>query len=186
MPIAAAFLAALEDYRPSGPDEAADVDRTRALLAGDDPWGRSAPLHVTGSAVVVHPPTGRVLLRWHERQQAWLQVGGHADPGETDPFVTALREGIEETGLSDLRAWPGPEPTLLHLVVVPVPAGKGEPAHEHLDVRYVLATDTPDAIRPETPEARLRWLPATEAIESTSEENLKVMLRRVADLLSAR
>lgn len=185
MSVAPAFLAALEDYAASTAAEAADLERARALLAGDDPWSRSAPMHVTGSAVVVHPPTGRVLLRWHERQQAWLQVGGHADPGEIDPFVTALREGMEETGLADLRAWPGPEPTLVHLVAVPVPAGKGEPAHEHLDVRYVLATDTPDAVAPETPEARLRWLSAAEAVDFTSEENLKVMLRRVAALLSA-
>ena len=185
MPVAPAFLAAIGQYRARTPAEVADLDRARALLARADPWSRSAPLHVTGSAVVVHPLTGRVLLRWHERQQAWLQVGGHADPGETDPFVTALREGIEETGLADLRAWPGPEPTLLHLVAVPVPAGKGEPAHEHLDVRYVLATATPDEIQPETPSARLRWMPADEAVAFTSEENLKVMLRRVAALLSA-
>ncbi len=184
MPVAPSLLTALDHYGAETDEELADLDRARALLAGDDPWSRSAPLHITGSAVVVHPPTGRVLLRWHERQQAWLQVGGHADPGETDPFVTALREGIEETGLADLRAWPGPEPALVHLVAVPVPAGKGEPAHEHLDVRYVLATDTPDAIVPETPAARLRWLPAAEAVEATSEENLRVMLRRVAGLLS--
>ncbi len=182
--VAPAFLAALDDYQPVTAAEVADRARARALVTGTDPWSRSVPLHVTGSALVVHPPTGRVLLRWHERQQAWLQVGGHADPGETDPFVTALREGMEETGLQDLRAWPGPDPTLVHLVAVPVPAGKGEPAHEHLDVRYVRATDTPDAIEPETPEARLCWLPADEAVAFTTEENLKVMLRRVADLLS--
>lgn len=184
MPVASTFLAALDAYEPQSPDEATDLERARTLLGGDDPWSRSVRLHVTGSAVVVHPPTSRVLLRWHERQQAWLQVGGHADPGEVDPFVTAVREGEEETGLADLRAWPGPEPTLVHLVAVPVPAGKGEPAHEHLDVRYVLATDTPGATEPETPGARLRWMAATDAVEFTSEENLKVMLRRVADLLS--
>ena len=54
-------------------------------LAGADPWARDTPRHVTCSALVLHPPSGRVLLRWHRRQQAWLQVGGHADPGETDP-----------------------------------------------------------------------------------------------------
>ena len=185
MSVAPAFLAALDGYRPVTAAEDADRARARALVGGADPWSRSVPLHVTGSALVVHPPTARVLLRWHERQQAWLQVGGHADPGETDPFVTALREGMEETGLRDLRAWPGPAPTLVHLVAVPVPAGKGEPAHEHLDVRYVLATDTPDAIEPENPAAHLRWLSAADAVEFTSEENLKVMLRRVAALLPA-
>jgi 8-oxo-dGTP pyrophosphatase MutT (NUDIX family) len=180
---ARSFAAELAAYRPGSPEEAADLDRARALLAGPDPWSRSVPLHVTGSALVVHPPTARVLLRWHERQQAWLQVGGHADPGEVDPFVTALREGAEETGLDDLRPWPGLEPTLVHLVAVPVPAGKGEPAHEHLDVRYVLATDTPDAARPENPTARLQWLTVAEALAFVAEDNLRVALRRVAELL---
>jgi 8-oxo-dGTP pyrophosphatase MutT (NUDIX family) len=177
------FAAALAAHRPGSPEEAADLERARALLAGPDPWSRSVPLHVTGSAIVVHPPTARVLLRWHERQQAWLQVGGHADPGEVDPFVTALREGAEETGLEDLRPWPGPGPLLLQVVVVPVPEGKGEPAHEHLDVRYVLATETPEAIVPESATARLRWLPVADAVTFVAEDNLRVMLRRVADLL---
>ncbi len=184
VPVTPAFFDALDGYRAATSEEIADLARLRDLLAGGDPWSRSTPLHVTGSAVVVHPPTGRVLLRWHERQDAWLQVGGHADPDETDAFVTALREAIEETGLVDLGPWPDAQPTLVHLVAVPVPAGKGEPAHEHLDVRYVLATETPDAIEPENPAARLRWLPAADAVEFTSEENLRVMLRRVADLLA--
>ena len=178
------LAAVLAGHHPRGRQEAADLARARALLEADDPFGRATPIHVTGSAVVVHPPTGLVLLRWHERLQAWMQVGGHAYRGEVDPFVTALRESAEETGLGDLRPWPGPEPVVVHLVAVPVPAGKGEPAHEHLDVRYVLGTDTPDAVVPETPAAPLRWLPAADAVEATSEENLRVLLRRVADLLA--
>src|SRR5258708_7837489 len=70
-------------YLPGNQAEAADVERVRALAeSADDPWLRSIPLHVTASALIVHPDTGRVLLRWHRRQQAWLQVGGHPAPGE--------------------------------------------------------------------------------------------------------
>lgn len=130
------------------------------LLPGEDPWSRSSPRHVTGSAIVVHPPTERVLLRWHERYQLWNHVGGHADHGEEDPYVTALREAREETGLTDLRPWPGPAPEIVHVDVVPVPASgaKGEPDHEHIDVCYVLATDEPDATVDEHGDAALRWL----------------------------
>ena len=77
----------LDRFRPEGAAEEADVRRVRALLdASADPYRRDLPLHVTASALIVHPPTGRVLLRWHQRQQDWLQVGGHGDPGETDPL----------------------------------------------------------------------------------------------------
>jgi 8-oxo-dGTP pyrophosphatase MutT (NUDIX family) len=141
---------ALDRYRPADAAEETDVARVRALLATDgDVWSRTTPLHVTGSALIVHPPSGRVLLRWHARQEAWLQVGGHGDPGETDPLAVALREGREETGLSDLRPWP--DRRLLHIAVVPVPARGDEPAHEHADLRIGLATDRPGPERPDAP-----------------------------------
>ncbi|NIH78837.1 NUDIX hydrolase [Amycolatopsis viridis] len=170
----------LVGYRARDEVERADVARIRELLAATaDPFARDTPLHVTGSAVIVHPGTRRVLLRWHERQQAWLQVGGHGDPGETDPLAIALREGREETGLGDLVPWPTAD--LLHAVVVPVPAKGAEPAHEHADLRYVLATGQPDAARPEKPDAPLKWLPLDEAIDTVSEDNVRETLRRVRE-----
>jgi 8-oxo-dGTP pyrophosphatase MutT (NUDIX family) len=169
----------LDRYQPDGETETADVRRLRAL--GSDPWRRDLPLHATASALVIHPPSGRVLLRWHQRQQAWLQVGGHGDPGETEPFAIALREAEEETGLPDLEPWP--DATIRHVVIVNVPAGKGEPAHEHADVRFFMATQTPDAARPEDENAPLRWLSFADAYEATVEANLRESLSRLGRLL---
>lgn len=98
---------------------------------------------MTVTSVILHPPSGRVLLRWHPRQQAWLLVGGHADPGESDPVTIALREGREETGLPDLTPLAGSG--VVHLTVVPVRASESEPAHEHADLRFVLTTEQPAA-----------------------------------------
>ena len=123
-----------------------------------------------------------MLLRWHQRQQAWLQVGGHADPGESDPLAIALREAREETGLADLTPWPDGQ--LRHLVIVGVPAAGAEPAHEHADLRFVFATGAPAAARAEKPDAPLRWLPLREAHEATSEANLRETLSRVQRLLT--
>jgi 8-oxo-dGTP pyrophosphatase MutT (NUDIX family) len=176
------LAALLEQYRPQGEAETADLRRVQTLAeTGDDPWRRDLPLHVTASALIVHPPTGQVLLRWHQRQQAWLQVGGHADPGESDPLAIAFREATEETGLTDLTAWP--DGHLRHLVIVDVPAGKGEPAHEHADLRYFMATDVPGAARPENEDAPLRWLSLTEARTATSEANLLETMARLERLL---
>lgn len=178
------LVAELATYVPQTAAEAEDLERVRAAVAGDDPWSRHQPLHVTGSAVVVHPPTGRVLLRWHERMDAWLHVGGHVDPDDDGPLAAARREGREETGLDDLTPWPDPDrPRIVHVAVVPVPAGKGEPAHEHADVRYVLATEHPEAVVPERPEAALRWLSLPEAVEAVGQDNLRETLRRVESLI---
>ena len=130
----------LGTYQPDGGTEAADVARVQALIErSPDPYPRSLPLHVTGSALIVHPDSGRVLLRWHPRQQAWLQVGGH-----------------------------------------------GDPAHEHADMRFFLATRTPDAIVAERPDAPLRWLTLPGALELTTETNLAETLNRAGRLLPDR
>jgi 8-oxo-dGTP pyrophosphatase MutT (NUDIX family) len=177
----------LDTYQPEGAAETADLRRIRALTrsaeADGDPWRRELPLHVTASALIVHPPTARVLLRWHQRQQAWLQVGGHGDPGESDPLAIALREAGEETGLADLVPWP--DARLRHVVIVGVPAANAEPAHEHADLRYFMATGNPDAVRAENERAPLRWLSLTQARAATSEANLRETLTRLERLLGS-
>lgn len=172
----------LARHHPQDPVEATDLQRIRGLTQqADNPWDRAHPLHITASALIVHPETRRVLLRWHERQQAWLQVGGHADPGEADPIDVALREGREETGLTDLTPWP--DASLLHVAIVAVPARGDEPAHEHADLRFLLATDSPGAATPEKPSAPLRWLTVPEARELAHEANVHEMLTRAERLL---
>ena len=176
----------LQSFSPRSSAERRDVARVKEVLDEPNPWDRSLPLHCTGSAIVVHPESCCVLLRWHERLERWLQVGGHAEPGDATPFEVAAREALEETGLRDLATWPDPErPTLLQVVVVPVPAGKGEPAHEHADLRFLLATSDPSAALPETEGARLRWLPVADAIDEVEEDNLEECLRRAACLLDS-
>ena len=173
----------LDRYRPGSDAETADIRRVRALLeSAADPYRRDLPLHVTASALIVHPGTARVLLRWHQRQQAWLQVGGHGDPGETDPLAIVAREAEEETGLTDLVPWPDGE--IQQVVIVDVPPGKGEPAHQHADVRFFMATATPDAIRAENPQAQLRWLTLPAARDTTTEPNLREAQARIEPLLT--
>ena len=174
----------LRQYRPQHPAELADVERTSALAeVCEDPWSRSLPLHLTASALTIHPDSRQVLLRWHQREQSWLQVGGHGDPGERDALVIARREAQEETGLADLVPWP--DAGLRQVVVVSVPAAGSEPAHEHADLRFLLATQAPDTITAESPDAPLRWLSLPQAREVTSEDNLRDLFAVVARLLDS-
>jgi 8-oxo-dGTP pyrophosphatase MutT (NUDIX family) len=173
--------ALLTSYQATGDTEAADLTRmTRLAASARDPWSRSLPLHFTASALVVHPATSRVLLRWHVKHGLWLQVGGHADPGESDPLRIALREATEETGLADLAPWP--DGSLLHAVVCHVRASGSEPEHEHADLRYVLATRGPDAISPENEQSPLRWLTLDQARALVGGNNLRHTLDRTESL----
>lgn len=68
--------------------------------------------------------------------------------------------------------------------LVQVAAKSDDPAHEHADLRFVLATGEPDAIRPEKPDAPLRWLTVSEALEAAGEANVREALSRLANLIS--
>ncbi len=174
---ATVVLRLLDRHRPADGTERADVARVRVLLdEAVDPWDRTRPLHLTASAFVVHPETGRVLLRRHPRQNTWLHVGGHGDAGETDPVAVALREAREETALTDLRPHTS---DLLHVAVVPVAIPSAEVTVEHADLRFVFVTDRPDDVRPERPDAPLRWASPREARELTAEDNVRRSLRHV-------
>ena len=152
------LLAALRSHPPA--DEAESRHRQRILeFVGrhPDPFDRSIPEgHLTGSAFVVSADGARVLLLHHRKLDRWLQPGGHADPGETSGEAVALRETREETGLDDLALHPA-APRPFDLDVHVIPARPGEPAHEHLDLRYLVRTGT-DALRLAPLEAAdLRW-----------------------------
>jgi 8-oxo-dGTP pyrophosphatase MutT (NUDIX family) len=174
----------LTGYQAAGKTETADLARMTRLAADEpDPWSRSLPLHFTASALVLHPETRRVLLRWHVKHGLWLQVGGHGDPGESDPLQIALREAREETGLTDLVPWP--DASLRHVAVCYVRPSATEPEHEHADLRYFLATASPGAIAPEDEHSPLRWLSLDEARDLVGGNNLRHALDR-ADAVLAR
>ena len=179
----AALADALRRHAPADPREAGDLAAILRLVE-DEPacFSRKCftPGHVTGSVFIVHPPTRRVLLHHHRRLDAWLQMGGH-DEAESDPRATALREGAEESGLSDLVLL---SPDVLDVDVHSIPPGKGEPAHLHHDVRYAAATRAPEAIlRDDAESVALRWFTLEEAERAMNEPGATRALVRIARLL---
>lgn len=60
------------------------------------PLPEDADMDFTASVFIIED--GRVLMLKHTKLDAWLQPGGHIDPGET-PDETARREAREETGM---------------------------------------------------------------------------------------
>jgi 8-oxo-dGTP pyrophosphatase MutT (NUDIX family) len=151
-------LRALADHTPTDPKERADRDHIAAFVrAHPDCFGKRNPVgHLTGSAFVVDD-RGRVLLHHHRKLQRWLQVGGHTEPDELDVADTALREAREESGLEDLVFHPALGRRPVDVDVHRIPARAHEPAHDHLDLRYVVFAPNPDAIRCSEESDDLRW-----------------------------
>ncbi|MFF5897086.1 NUDIX domain-containing protein [Streptomyces argenteolus] len=117
------------------------LDRT-----GEDVASRSTFTgHVTCSAIVVDQ-LGRVLHVPHLAGGKVLAPGGHTEPTDDSLAAVALRELHEETGLPPeaVTAWPGYETVPLDIDIHGIDAhpGKGEPGHQHFDLRFPFRLHT--------------------------------------------
>ncbi|HVR39393.1 MAG TPA: NUDIX domain-containing protein [Thermoanaerobaculia bacterium] len=185
------LLAQLRVHAPADDAEARDLESLVNLLTtADDVFSRAhfAPGHVTASCYIVDPASERLLLHHHRRLDRWLQMGGHVEAGEL-PHEAALREGSEESGLGDLELIPIGQriPAILDVDVHRIPAGRGEPDHDHFDVRYIARTAAPEAITIDRAESNeLAWLPLDRAEALMNAPESTRVVRKIDRLLRER
>ncbi|MQY03513.1 NUDIX hydrolase [Actinomadura macrotermitis] len=161
------------------PDAAQDAVRRGFLehLAGhaDGTWRACVPGHITASAAVLSDDGTRVLLTLHRKLKAWLQLGGHCEPGDATLAAAALREATEESGIAGLRL--DPVPVALDRHRVPCHPG----GSWHLDVQYV-AYAPPGARHVISDESDdLRWFPV-DALPEPTDDALRRLVTRAAAL----
>ncbi|MCI9889320.1 NUDIX domain-containing protein [Micrococcales bacterium 31B] len=99
------------------------------------------PQHVTASCFVFNRELTHILLTLHAKARAWVQFGGHLEPGDASIEESARREAREESGLPLLELLRRPDG-------VAEPLG-GLDRHDldaafscaqHLDVAFVALT----------------------------------------------
>lgn len=117
-------------------------------------WRSGPPAHLTASLLILDPSAEHVLLTLHAKAQRWFQMGGHVEAADVDLPHAALREGLEESGLSRLTLLPGPVHLDRHTL-----SGAFGSCREHLDVRYAaIATGDLDPTA-STESMDVRWFP---------------------------
>ena len=149
----------LRAHLPEDDEEDVDLRTIRVFVAQHAaPFDRRIVQgHLTASAVVMSAEGDRILLLHHRKLDRWLQPGGHGDPGETSGEAVALREALEETGLAGLALHPA-APRPLDVDVHDIPARPDEPAHQHLDLRYLVMAPREAGLRRSVEETNdLRW-----------------------------
>jgi len=176
----------LASHRPADAREAAFCDRMEELLASPaDPFARDhfLPGHFTASAFVLSPDRRRVLLILHGKLGLWLQPGGHFDANDRSAEQAARREVLEETGIEDLRSGL-PGAVLLDVDIHPIPPnpGRGEPAHEHFDLRFLFVAPS-DSFRAGSDALDARWVLAEDVEDAGTDESVRRAIRKLRALM---
>lgn len=141
---------------------------------GDGVWRECAPAHITASTAVLDSSGSLVLLTLHSKVKAWLQLGGHCEPGDTTLAEAALREATEESGIAGLELRPEPLALDRHKVYCH-PQGS-----YHLDVQYlaIAPADARHQISDESDD--LRWFPVGTLPEPTDDAVRRLVARATA------
>ena len=164
----------LVEYREAHPAEQEVADRFLAFVdAHPDVLHRTCLAgHVTASCWILNPEGTECLLTHHRKLGRWLQLGGHVD-GNANLLAGAVREVQEESGILELHVHPVPVDLDIH----PIPARGDEPAHLHLDVRYLLRA--PKGAREIVSEEShaLGWFSPTELAEIDTDESVQRLFR---------
>ena len=143
--------------------------------------------HVTGSAWILNQARTHALLLHHTKLNLWVQPGGHLDDTDASPAAGAMREALEETGISALTF---ASDALFDLDIHAIPArparprkSEMEPAHLHYDARYlIIATDKRVTISEESLDAK--WISLEELALPTQERSIARMAQKSLRLKS--
>ncbi len=176
MTLHADALAALTGWAPPSPAQETLRDRYVAhLRAHPDGLERACfPDHLTAGTLVLDASLDRVLLNLHRKARRWFAFGGHCEPGDTSLAGAALREAVEESGLTGLALDPVP----LHLDEHGVDFCDPRGTVHHLDVRF--AALAPAGAEHATSEESLdvRWWPVDALPELEDEMHELIALAR--------
>ncbi|MFQ6391894.1 NUDIX hydrolase [Nocardia sp. KC 131] len=146
----------LESWRPAAGSDASLREAMLAFL-GSAPRGclrEHVPGHITASAVVFSHDEREVLLTLHPRVGRWIQLGGHCEEGDETVPGAALREAVEESGITGLRI----EPRLYGAQAHPITCSLGVPTR-HLDLLFRIAAPAGAVPVRSAESTDLRWWP---------------------------
>ena len=166
----------IKNFKPANIQE--ERDKAAILeyvdIIGDEILNRSSRLaHLTSSGFIMNRELNKTLMIHHNIYDAWGWTGGHAD-GDRDLLEVAIKEAIEETGISKIL--PLTE-DMITLDIIPVPGhikrGEYVNVHLHLNATYVLIASEEETLTVKEDEnSGVKWIPIEELEAEVNEPQM--------------
>ncbi len=181
------FLQHLAAYSPFDAAETEMRERMHRFVSEHEAcFDRSLEVgHITASCWIVNAlpagerQRGQALLTWHKRLNRWLQMGGHLEGGDQSLLEAALREAREESGLQSVRPLAA---AIFDLDVHLIPERKGELAHFHYDVRFLLDADPGEPVVVSAESKDVAWVPLSGIAALNTDASMRRMVAKTSRL----
>lgn len=170
----------LEEYERKNLGDAYLVrEMSKFILDSSDPFDRNnVNGHITAGGLVVCGTY--VLLNKHRKLNKLISFGGHANLEEQDPYLIALREIQEETGITNVRSsaeiFDISKFTFMHDDVLP--------EHVHYDIRYLFFAKKKMEFSVSEESSYIIWRPLDVAINEVKDIATKRMLLKYREILN--
>lgn len=173
------LLQLLENHQPFNQEETHfKQEMIEFVNQNPDCFERSLLIgHITGSAWIVDKSRKFTLLTHHRKLDKWFQTGGHCD-GDSDVLNVAMKEAMEETGLTDIQAI---NANIFDIDIHEIPERKGVPTHLHYDVRFLLEADMNEPLIISSESSDLAWIELSKVSQLNDSQSI---MRMVDKLLS--
>ena len=173
----------LQAYHPADEVERAYVQEVVAFIQSqENPFYPQLPAgHITVSSILLDQSQQNILFHYHQKLDRWLQFGGHVEPDQDfNTLQAAIRELMEETGLSVTAFSVFGEGEPIDVDVHLIPARGEFPAHPHHDLRYVFQLILPAKFDEKT----FRWIPIEELL-AWEDASIQRFAQKVFELVQA-
>jgi len=175
----------IEKFNPESIQEKTDkrVMLEDIDLIGDEVLERSSELaHLTSSGFIMNRSLTKTLMIHHNIYNAWGWTGGHVD-GDRDLLEVAVKEAMEETGLSSVAAL---TEDMVTLDIIPVPAhmkrGKYVGVHLHLNTTYVLIADEGETVSVKEDEnSGVKWIEIEDMEKEVNEPKMIPIYKKIVE-----
>lgn len=178
------YMEQIRQYQPYNEEEKQDRETAlKYLKAFPDLLSRENEFaHITVSSWILNPDFTKTILVYHNIYQSWSWVGGHAD-GEGNLMKTAVREALEETGITHIEPVTG---EIFSLEILGVDGHWKQDcyisSHIHINVTFLLTAGEEQALKIKPDEnSGVRWTPLSQVENLSREPFMKKIYRKLIE-----